>query len=90
LPFARRYKGGDQTGLGTGSLALVGCGPGNADRSKVSATEAATSALARLDASAKISAVIDHKPAEVWRRPQPSTLRSGEEDAGPWRACLSP
>ena len=33
---------------------------------KVSATEAATSALARLDAvNPKINAVVDHKPAEV-------------------------
>ena len=36
---------------------------------KVSAKEAATAALARLDAvNPKINAVVDHRPAECWRR----------------------
>jgi amidase len=68
LPFARRYKCGDPTEWtmeelwrlsATDLAALI-------KAKKVSAKEAATAALARLDAvNPKINAVVDHKPAEV-------------------------
>jgi amidase len=67
-PFGRRYKGGDQTEFSMQDLwrlsavdlaKLIGS-------KKVSAAEAATAALARLDAvNPKINAVVDHKPSEV-------------------------
>ncbi len=52
---------------------------------KVSATEAATAALARLDAvNPKINAVVDHKPAEVLAQASAVDAASGRgEDAGP-------
>ncbi len=52
---------------------------------KVSATEAATSALARLDAvNPKINAVVDHKPAEVLAQASAIDAAIGRgEDAGP-------
>ena len=52
---------------------------------KVSATEAATAALARLDAvNPKINAVVDHKPAEVLAQASAVDAAIGRgEDAGP-------
>ena len=52
---------------------------------KVSATEAATAALARLDAvNPKINAVVDHKPAEVLAQAAAIDAAIGRgEDAGP-------
>ncbi|MBR1266678.1 amidase family protein [Bradyrhizobium sp. AUGA SZCCT0222] len=52
---------------------------------KVSATEAATSALARLDAvNPKINAVVDHKPAEVLAQASAIDAAIGRgEDVGP-------
>ena len=55
---------------------------------KVSATEAATSALARLDAvNPKINAVVDHKPAEVLAQAAAIDAAIGRgEDVGPLAA----
>ena len=52
---------------------------------KVSATEAATSALARLDAvNPQINAVVDHKPAEVLAQAAAIDAAIGRgEDVGP-------
>ena len=68
MPFARRYKGGNQTGFRMQDLwRLSAAEMASLIRSKkVSAKEAATAALARLDAvNPKINAVVDHKPADV-------------------------
>ena len=59
---------------------------------KVSATEAATAALARLDAvNPKINAVVDHKPAEVLAQAAAIDAAIGRgEDAGPLGGVQSP
>ena len=67
-------------------MAPVGCGNGCADRSKkVSAKEAATAALARLDAvNPKINAVVDHRPEDVLAQASAVDAAIGRgEDAGP-------
>jgi amidase len=87
LPFARRYKGGDQTEFSMQYLwRLSAADLATLIRSKkVSATEAATAALARLDAvNPKINAVVDHKPAEVLAQASAVDAAIGRgEDAGP-------
>jgi amidase len=87
LPFARRYKGGDQTEFSMQDLwRLSAADLATLIRSKkVSATEAATAALARLDAvNPKINAVVDHKPAEVLAQASAVDAAIGRgEDAGP-------
>ena len=68
LRFPRRYKGGNQTEFSMQDLwRLSAADLATLIRSKkVSAKEAATAALARLDAvNPKINAVIDHRPEEV-------------------------
>jgi amidase len=86
-PFGRRYKGGDQTEFSMQDLwrlsavdlaKLIGS-------KKVSAAEAATAALARLDAvNPKINAVVDHKPSEVLAQASAIDAAIGRgEDVGP-------
>jgi amidase len=86
-PFGRRYKGGDQTEFSMQDLwrlsavdlaKLIGS-------KKVSAAEAATAALARLDAvNPKINAVVDHKPSEVLAQASAIDAAIGRgEEVGP-------
>jgi amidase len=86
-PFGRRYKGGDQTEFSMQDLwrlsavdlaKLIGS-------KKVSAAEAATAALARLDAvNPKINAAVDHKPSEVLAQASAIDAAIGRgEDVGP-------
>jgi len=87
MPFTRRYKGGDQTEfpmqdlwrLPAADLALL------IKTRKVSAKEAAASALARLDAvNPKINAVVDHRPEAVLAQASAIDAAIGRgEDAGP-------
>ena len=58
---------------------------------KVSAKEAATAALARLDAvNPKINAVVDHRPADVLAQAAAIDAAIGRgEDPGPLAACRS-
>jgi Asp-tRNA(Asn)/Glu-tRNA(Gln) amidotransferase A subunit family amidase len=81
----------ERNGAGNaGSLASVGHGFGRADQSKkVSAKEAATAALARLDAvNPKINAVVDHKPAEVLAEAAAIDAQIARgEDPACWPAC---
>ncbi len=58
---------------------------------KVSAKEAATAALARLDAvNPAINAVVDHRRTTCWRRRAPSMRRwRAARTQVHWRACRS-
>jgi amidase len=67
-PFGRRYKGGDQTEFSMQDLwRLPAKDVAALIRSKkISAKEAASAAIARLDAvNPSINAVVDHRPADV-------------------------
>jgi amidase len=87
LLCAQRYKGGDQTEFPMQDLwRLSAADLATLIRSKkVSAKEAATAALTRLDAvNPKINAVVDHRPGEVLAQASAIDAAIGRgEDAGP-------
>jgi amidase len=87
LPCARRYKGGNQTEFFMQDLwRLSAAEMASLIRSKkVSAREAATAALARLDTvNPKINAVVDHRPEDVLAQASAIDAAIGRgEDTGP-------